>query len=139
MSERKTFDIDIDFDTEYSGLLQPGNKKKKSVSINRENDFEQTLFNKKIKSFLNTSKKRGRPVEITDDRYKVTKPKKISPALESKLNVMQDYVEELQSVKGRITFEKLIDTLAEAYITQKLGVSKEEHLRFEIKKAFEKL
>ena len=35
MSERKTFDIDIDFDTEYSGLLQPGNKKKKSVSINR--------------------------------------------------------------------------------------------------------
>ncbi|EMF0607796.1 hypothetical protein G9L51_002728, partial [Enterococcus hirae] len=117
MSERKTFDIDIDFDTEYSGLLQPGNKKKKSVSINRENDFEQTLFNKKIKSFPNTSKKRGRPVEITDDRYKVTKPKKISPALESKLNVMQDYVEELQSVKGRITFEKLIDTLAEAYIT----------------------
>ena len=52
---------------------------------------------------------------------------------------MQDYVEELQSVKGRITFEKLVDTLAEAYITQKLGVSKEEHLRAEIKEAFEKL
>ncbi|EMF0131560.1 hypothetical protein ACT46A_002700 [Enterococcus hirae] len=139
MSERKDFDIDIDFDTEYSGLLQPGNKKKKSVSINRENDFEQTLFNQKIKPLPNTNKKRGRPVEITDDRYKVTKPKKISPALESKLNVMQDYVEELQSVKGRITFEKLVDTLAEAYITQKLGVSKEEHLRAEIKEAFEKL
>ncbi|EPI2201197.1 hypothetical protein ACS4HS_002824 [Enterococcus hirae] len=139
MSERKDFDIDIDFGTEYSGLLQPGNKKKKSVSINRENDFEQTLFNKKIKPLPNTNKKRGRPVEITDDRYKVTKPKKISPALESKLNVMQDYVEELQSVKGRITFEKLVDTLAEAYITQKLGVSKEEHLRAEIKEAFEKL
>ncbi|EOS7937940.1 hypothetical protein D3I48_RS14490, partial [Enterococcus hirae] len=136
---RKDFDIDIDFDTEYSGLLQPGNKKKKSVSINRENDFEQTLFNQKIKPLPNTNKKRGRPVEITDDRYKVTKPKKISPALESKLNVMQDYVEELQSVKGRITFEKLVDTLAEAYITQKLGVSKEEHLRAEIKEAFEKL
>ncbi|WP_165007476.1 MULTISPECIES: hypothetical protein [unclassified Enterococcus] len=139
MSERRNFDIDIDFDKEYTGLLQPGNKKKKSVSINRENDFEQTLFNKKIKPLPNTNKKRGRPVEITDDRYKVTKPKKISPALESKLNVMQDYVEELQSVKGRITFEKLVDTLAEAYITQKLGISKEEHLRAEIKEAFEKL
>ena len=64
---------------------------------------------------------------------------KISPALESKLNVLQDYVEELQSVQGRITFEKLIDTLSEAYITQKLGVAKEEHLREEIKDAFDKL
>ncbi|MFQ9332797.1 MAG: hypothetical protein ACLR2Q_02850 [Finegoldia magna] len=56
-----------------------------------------------------------------------------------KINVLQDYVEELQSVQGRITFEKLIDTLSEAYITQKLGVAKEEHLREEIKDAFDKL
>ncbi|EPI05410.1 hypothetical protein D920_00124 [Enterococcus faecalis 13-SD-W-01] len=40
---------------------------------------------------------------------------------------MQDYVVELQSVNERITFEKLIDTLAEAYITQKLSMAKEEH------------
>lgn len=97
-------------------------------------------MNKKPKATTSAaSKKRGRPIEITDERFKVTKPKKISPALESKLNVLQDYVEELQSVKGRITFEKLIDTLSEAYITQKLGVAKEEHLREEIKDAFDKL
>ncbi len=97
-------------------------------------------MNKKPKATTSAaSKKRGRPIEITDERFKVTKPKKISPALESKLNVLQDYVEELQSVQGRITFEKLIDTLSEAYITQKLGVAKEEHLREEIKDAFDKL
>lgn len=97
-------------------------------------------MNKKPKAITSVaSKKRGRPIEITDERFKVTKPKKISPALESKLNVLQDYVEELQSVQGRITFEKLIDTLSEAYITQKLGVAKEEHLREEIKDAFDKL
>ena len=138
MSERKEFNVDTKVDTEYAGLLQPGIKKKKSVSIRGENEFgHSSLINKATTSAA--SKKRGRPIEITDERFKVTKPKKISPALESKLNVLQDYVEELQSVQGRITFEKLIDTLSEAYITQKLGVAKEEHLREEIKDAFDKL
>ncbi|OTO09067.1 hypothetical protein A5882_003746 [Enterococcus sp. 4E1_DIV0656] len=141
MSERKEFNVDTKVDTEYAGLLQPGIKKKKSVSIRGENEFgHSSLINKKPKATTSeASKKRGRPIKITDERFKVTKPKKISPALESKLSVLQDYVEELQSVQGRITFEKLIDTLSEAYITQKLGVAKEEHLREEIKDAFDKL
>lgn len=63
----------------------------------------------------------------------------ISPALESKLETLKDYVEEFQIETGRITFEKYIDTLAEAYIKTKLGVAKEEHLREEINEAFEKL
>lgn len=110
MSERKEFNVDTKVDTEYAGLLQPGIKKKKSVSIRGENEFgHSSLMNKKPKATTSAaSKKRGRPIEITDERFKVTKPKKISPALESKLNVLQDYVEELQSVQGRITFEKLI-------------------------------
>ncbi|EOV3185234.1 hypothetical protein ACOMX4_002495 [Enterococcus faecalis] len=86
-----------------------------------------------------TTKKRGRPKKITDARYKVSRPKMISPALESKLETLKDYVEEFQIETGRITFEKYIDTLAEAYIKTKLGVAKEEHLREEINEAFEKL
>lgn len=82
---------------------------------------------------------RGRPVKIKDWRYKVGKPKMISSALESKLSVLQDYVEEFQSISGRITFEKYIDTLLEFYIKSKLGISKEERLREEIKEAFEEL
>lgn len=139
MSERKEFEITNEFNTEYKGLLNPGGKKKKKVSISGENEFGQSAFDSQKKLILTKGKKRGRPVEITDKRFKVTKPKKISLALESKLNVLQDYVVELQSVSGRITFEKLIDTLAEAYITQKLGMAKEEHLREEIKEAFDKL
>ena len=97
MSERKEFNVDTKVDTEYAGLLQPGIKKKKSVSIRGENEFgHSSLMNKKPKATTSAaSKKRGRPIEITDERFKVTKPKKISPALESKLNVLQDYVEEL--------------------------------------------
>ncbi|MBK5028896.1 hypothetical protein [Enterococcus faecium] len=140
MTKRKEFEITNEFNTEYEGLLNPGGKKKKKkVSISGENEFGQSAFTSQKKLVLPKGKKRGRPVEITDERFKVTKPKKISPALESKLNVLQDYVVELQSVSGRITFEKLIDTLAEAYITQKLGMAKEEHLREEIKEAFDKL
>lgn len=141
MSERKEFNIDTEIDPAYAGLLKPGIKKKKTVSIRGENEFGQSslLNKKKVTSTSTTGKKRGRPVEITDERYKVSKPKKISPALEVKLKILQDYVEELQSVSGRITFEKLIDTLTEAYITQKLGIAKEEHLREELKDALEKL
>lgn len=140
MSDRKEFNIDTEINATYDGLLNPGGKKKKkTVSISGENEFGQSALGTKKIMILPKGKKRGRPVEITDDRYKVVKPKKISPALESKLNVLQDYVEELQSVNGRITFEKLIDTLAESYITQKLGMAKEEHLRAEIKEAFEKI
>lgn len=114
------------------------------------NFSSDTLLNSTLKKtsspsqFINnvnvqTTKKRGRPKKITDARYKVSRPKMISPALESKLETLKDYVEEFQIETGRITFEKYIDTLAEAYIKTKLGVAKEEHLREEINDAFEKL
>ena len=63
----------------------------------------------------------------------------ISAALESKLAVLQDYVEEFQDVSGRITFEKYIDTLAESYITRKLGIAREERLREELQEHLDKL
>ncbi|TYQ61803.1 hypothetical protein BEK79_02040, partial [Enterococcus faecium] len=86
-----------------------------------------------------TLKKRGRPVSIPDKRNKVSVPKKISPALNSKLSILQDYMTELQSEKGRISFEKIVNTLADSYIQHRLGVAKEEHIREEIQEEFEKL
>ncbi len=120
---------------------------KKRVKMDGEMNFSSDTLLKSTNSpspFTNningqTTKKRGRPKKITDARYKVSKPKMISPALESKLETLKDYVEEFQIETGRITFEKYIDTLAEAYIKTKLGVAKEEHLREEINEAFEKL
>ncbi|OOL76792.1 hypothetical protein B1P95_17890, partial [Enterococcus faecium] len=52
---------------------------------------------------------------------------------------LQDYMTELQSEKGRISFEKIVNTLADSYIQHRLGVAKEEHIREEIQEEFEKL
>lgn len=43
MSERKEFNVDTKVDTEYAGLLQPGIKKKKSVSIRGENEDRKSV------------------------------------------------------------------------------------------------
>jgi hypothetical protein len=132
---------------EFKPLLPTKNKKK--VNIKGEFDFSSTSLLKQketdpketiieAKSSGKTAK-RGRPVTITDKRNKVSVPKKISPALNSKLSVLEDYMTEFQSETGRITFEKIVDTLAEAYITQKLSVAKEEHIREEIGQKFDDL
>lgn len=86
-----------------------------------------------------TKAKQGRPIVYTDDRYRASKPKVISPALDSKLNILQDYIEELSTETGRITFEKIVDTLAESYIKRALPTSKEELLRSEIQQGFDAL
>lgn len=117
-------------------LPQVKKEKRKPIDINGEFDFSGNAF-------ANTKaigkKQRGRPVSIHDSRYKVSVPKKISPALNSKLSILQDYMTELQSETGRITFEKIIDTLADSYIQHRLGVAKEEHIKDEIAEEFERL
>lgn len=143
--DRKSFDTST-YTTpkQFNKLIK---EPKKRVKMDGEMNFSSdTLLNNTNSPtpFTNnvngqTTKKRGRPKKITDARYKVSRPKMISPALESKLETLKDYVEEFQIETGRITFEKYIDTLAEAYIKTKLGVAKEEHLREEITEAFEKL
>lgn len=132
-----------------SGAFDPLLPKKRKVNIKGEFDFaNDRLTNSSSKNKNQTtateikssvSTKRGRPVTIKDQRYKVSVPKKISPALNSKLAVLEDYVTELQSETGRITFEKIIDTLVESYITKNLGMAKEEHIREEIKQKFDEL
>lgn len=149
--DRSTFGESPTEPEEFNPLLKK-KKKAKNIDINGEFDFssdalgnpEDTPETQQFPLPLegteekNTTK-RGRPVSIKDKRYKVNRPKMISAALESKLATLQDYVEEFQDVNGRITFEKYIDTLTEFYITQKLGIAKEEHLRDEIREAFDQL
>ncbi|HBC4465769.1 hypothetical protein P0E52_13140 [Enterococcus faecalis] len=150
-NDRKTFNTSA-YSTpkQFNKLIK---EPKKRVKMDGEMNFSSdTLLNSVLKKNISpsqahlpnttitpTTKKRGRPKKITDSRYKVCRPKMISPALESKLETLKDYVEEFQVETGRITFEKYIDTLAEAYIKTKLGVAKEEHLREEIEEAFDKL
>lgn len=147
--DRSSFNTSIPEPKQFKTLID--SPKKKKVVISGENSFGNDALGNSlpIKTFTDVKmsspsqplrgKKRGRPTIITDERYKVVKPKKISAALESKLNVLQDYIVELQSESGRITFEKVIDTLAEAYIKQQLSISKEEHVRNEIQEEFDKL
>ncbi|MCZ1693250.1 hypothetical protein GHA96_14685 [Enterococcus faecium] len=131
----KDFDIPKMMENgEFEPLLP--NNKRQDVKRSGEYNFSNSALSN-TKNI--TLKKRGRPVSIPDKRNKVSVPKKISPALNSKLSILQDYMTELQSEKGRISFEKIVNTLADSYIQHRLGVAKEEHIREEIQEEFEKL
>ncbi|MBC1385594.1 hypothetical protein [Listeria innocua] len=152
--DRSSFDSGAHNEEVFTPLVKQPKGRRKSIEISGEENFDNSSFNitneqskmqfeqkQIIHSPIepNHAKKRGRPVEITDDRFKVTKPKKISPALESKLSVLQDYMVEFQDTTGRITFEMVVATLAESYISHRLGVAKEEHIQKEIQEMFDKL
>lgn len=152
--DRSSFDSGINNEEEFTPLIKQAEKgRRKAVEISGEDNFDSSAFNvvneqpmekkKQVShtmvSASNYGKKRGRPIEITDERFKVTKPKKISPALESKLSVLQDYMVEFQDTTGRITFEMVVSTLADSYISHRLGVAKEEHIQKEIQEMFDKL
>ncbi|EAH0493923.1 hypothetical protein D3Y79_13245 [Listeria monocytogenes] len=144
---RSSFDSGAQNEEAFTPLVKPAKGRRKSIKISGEENFDNSSFNITNEpeqtippSFeSNHGKKRGRPVEITDDRFKVTKPKKISPALESKLSVLQDYMVEFQDTTGRITFEMVVATLADSYISHRLGVAKEEHIQKEIQEMYDKL
>ncbi|MBC1923017.1 hypothetical protein [Listeria grayi] len=142
--DRSSFDIEPSENDAFTPLVK---KKKKNVEIAGENNFSSKSLGDPslpslppVKKEKSLGKKRGRPVEIKDPRYKVNVPKKISPALQSKLTVLQDYMTELQETpKGRITFEKVITALADSYIKNRLAVAKEEHIKKELDMELEKL
>lgn len=153
--DRSSFDTKNDKEESFTPLVKQAQKvRRKTIEISGEENFDNSAFkisNEQSKNQFEQpkgfpspmqhsySKKRGRPVEITDDRFKVTKPKKISPALESKLSVLQDYMVEFQDTTGRITFEMIVATLTDSYISHRLGVAKEEHIQKEIQEMFDKL
>lgn len=150
MVDRTGFNVESNDIEEFEMQVKrkPKRKKAETVHIPGENNFGNDALDipinagnslGEIEPLKEKKNKRGRPVVIKDSRYKVCRPKMISPALESKLEVMKDYVEEFRTVSGRITFEMYIDTLVESYIKTKLGIGKEERLREEIQEQFEKI
>ena len=78
-----------------------------------------------------TPSKRGRPKTVRDPKKLATVPKKISVVTNTKLDNLKPYISELADVKN-ITFDLILDTLIESYITKNLPVSKEELLRNQI-------
>lgn len=136
---KKKPDVKISGEDDFgtTSLIKP--KEVNNQTIKHKEEVRQTLAETQELSNQKRSSRLGRPVEITDDRYKATKPKVISPALNSKLDVLQDYVDELSTIEGRISFDKYIDTLAEVYISLKLNADKQEHLRAEIEEAFNRI
>lgn len=134
------FDITVSPAQEFNTLIQA--PKKKKVSIRGEYDFSNDALNaeRTINKNNDVSKKqRGRPKTINDNRFVVCKPKKISPALEIKLKVMEDYIHEFREHSGRITFEMLVTALADSYIEQNLSQSKKELIFDEIESKMDKL
>lgn len=139
---KNTFNENETFEKEsFNQLLPKKEKKANAVSITGDNDFGGGLLTAQttIPVQSSTQVSRGRPVKIKDTRFKVSVPTKISPATQVKLDCLKDYVTEFSSISGRISFDKYIDTLAEAYINNKLGVAKSENLRNEIEQAMNEL
>lgn len=147
--DRSKFDTNSVKSEKFNTLIK---KPKKKVEIRGENEFSNDAFGPSgLESYSNErelpgskiknqpKRKQGRPKVIMDDRYKVSLPKKISPALENKLHALIDYMPEFQEISGRVSFDKIVDTLAESYIKNRLGVSKAEFLKEEIDKGFKNL
>lgn len=147
--DRSKFDTQSVKSEKFNTLIK---KPKKKVEIRGENEFGNDAFGttpsglasysseKEIPGQTVKAKRRqGRPKVIMDDRYKVSVPKKVSPALENKLHTLIDYMPEFQEVSGRISFNQIVDTLAESYINNRLSVSKAEFLHEEIEKSFKNL
>ncbi|EMJ4211501.1 hypothetical protein H8446_13475 (plasmid) [Enterococcus faecalis] len=133
MNSRKEFDLEGTYNGEYDPLL--------SSNDNFASDNFDDLINStpKANSKKKGSSKRGRPVKITDERYKVIVPTKISKATDVKLYNLKSYMSEFREHTGRITFDKIINALAENYIKTQLPATTEKILREQIQEDFEKL
>ena len=79
----------------------------------------------------------GRPKK--DPLYVATLPQRISPATKAKLDVLQEYVTELRSAEGRVTFDVLVSALADAYVNQRLSTAKVEHFQDEFNLALKQI
>lgn len=133
MVDRKDFDTNGSFNGMYDPLLS-GNDNFAS------DNFDQLIpTTQKSKSTSKHTGKRGRPVEIKDPRYKVVVPTKISKATDTKLYNLKSYMSEFRETTGRITFNNIVDALAENYIKTQLPATTEKILREQIQTDFDKL
>ncbi|MDA9472037.1 hypothetical protein [Enterococcus sp. 5H] len=136
MTKRDEFDLDGDFEGSYDPLLFAAD----SYGSDNFDDLIKKNKNKDSdKDTKHSTGKRGRPVEIKDPRYKVVVPTKISKATDVKLYNLKGYMSEFREISGRISFDKIVDALAENYIKTQLPATTEKILREQIKDDFDAL
>lgn len=139
----------------FNKLLDDTKKEKKKVDIKGEFNFDNNAFSsgtganvfedrkanlERVKSSKPVKRKKaGRPIEIEDPRYKVVRSKKVSPAVEDKLLILQEYITEFAGETKRISFNQVVNQLADSYIEARLGSSKQERIKQEIQEGLEKL
>lgn len=144
--DKTAFNVNREFNPEFEPTISSPVTEVESPTANSfDSNALNEAFSNKMKqekeektSFKNDiqdkpKKKRGRPIEVKDPLDKVDRPKMISTTLETKLSVLQDFVTEFQEETGRITFDKYINTLVDAYVKSSLTYSKQEAFERELK------
>lgn len=144
MVDRSEFNVKKEYNPEFEPTISTpaknvssptsknfgGNALDKVIVKPKINKKKKTVFSNEIEKV--EKKKRGRPVEVKDPLQKVDRPKMISTTLEIKLSVLQDFVTEFQEETGRITFDKYINTLVDAYVKSNMTYSKQEAFKREL-------
>lgn len=141
MAQKRQFNFVSEKKEKIDQLVKKPTNEPKEVNINGAYNFSSGQYktNDLNTTHSQTRKKQGRPIVVTDPRYKVSRPKKIAPALESKLACLQSYMTEFADENKRISFNKLVDTLADSYIETKLDADTKKSLKEKIKKEFRNL
>lgn len=141
MAQKRQFNFVSEKKEKIDQLVKKPTNEPKEVNINGAYNFSSGQYKTNDLNTTNspTRKKQGRPIVVTDPRYKVSRPKKIAPALESKLACLQSYMTEFSDENKRISFNKLVDTLADSYIETKLGADTKKSLKEKIEKEFRNL
>lgn len=138
MAQKRQFNFVSEKKEKIDQLVKKPTNEPKEVNINGAYNFSSGQYKTNDLNTTNsqTRKKQGRPIVVTDTRYKVSRPKKIAPALESKLACLQSYMTEFADENKRISFNKLVDTLADSYIETKLDADTKKSLKEKIEKEF---
>lgn len=141
MAQKRQFNFVSEKKEKIDQLVKKPTNEPKEVNINGAYNFSSGQYKTNDLNTINppTRKKQGRPIVVTDPRYKVSRPKKIAPALESKLACLQSYMTEFADENKRISFNKLVDTLADSYIETKLDANAKKSLKEKIEKEFRNL
>lgn len=141
MTQKRQFNFVSGKKEKINQLVKKPTNEPTEVNINGAYNFSSGQYKTDDLNTTNSQirKKQGRPIVITDPRYKVSRPKKISPALESKLACLQNYMTEFTDENKRISFNKLVDTLADSYIETQLNTTKKENLKEEVRTIFKNL
>lgn len=144
MADRTEFNVKKEYNPKFEPTIKTPAKNVSSPTSKNfgGNALDKVITKPKIKKKKKTvfpneveetkKKKRGRPVEVKDPLQKVDRPKMISTTLEIKLSVLQDFVTEFQEETGRITFDKYINTLVDAYVKSNMTYSKQEAFKREL-------